>query len=1451
MPYPSGGRADKYGNAYERNYIIYQILNILRDEIISIKKEPEGDDEKSTDLILHFNDYDMFLQCKGRNGSNEVWEWYNVKDLGLFSAWKEHLDRNPINHVGLVSPIKCSIIYDLVHLCRNTSDYDNFEKNHLDIHSCGQKMKNCYDAFAKCFNIDKNSDAKRLIEYIKRIDIITISEDEISEWIKLLSQQLFVEDYITVQSKIMYLLENMDTNGINIDSTLVLDFLSKNDINLLNLSNDKTNASSILKINSEYEIGYKKIKDSIIKRSETNLLFNKIAKEENIVVCGNAGYGKSGVIMDLISNLNDNNIPYLTINLETYPPYEEPDAYGKRIGLKASPCVSLDALSKNRNCVIIFDQLDSLKWTNPKSKECIAYLRQILSELELINIRREHKISTIFVVRTYDYDNDANINGLFKKEYQKINIGTLSSHDILSVLGEKEYRLLNRDLVKLLSIPNNLYIYMQIKEKRKDYTTSSSLISSWLKEIYEGNPKYDLRATINEISNGMLIENKNYCLKSKINYKDADIAILKSNNIITEKTSNSISFFHQSIYDYMISNTLVDCFYKEKNAIKVIGNQIPENRYRVQLALQTILENDINDFIKIAKSFICNKNILGYYKILIPEIISLVENPDDSLVDFVISYFKFPYMNRCLLMNRNITIAVLKKIDLSSISGLDLKKYLNDLVSSFSESIDGELLNILLKYKDFDDKLEITIFNHLNRDFCIDDSVVFDFRISMLEKGDSLLSSKYYNINNSFNKDDLRTFEILKIYIEKNIAKENNFHDHFNDGINLDRINLVHPREILDSLIIYLPDKCKRYSPWSNHSFKRINTNRFVVELIKKCLYTISIINSAYYVDYILNKFEVKSLVHREIFIYGVSLIKDAKYANSIIQRITSNIELFLDETSGLNHTEYLRIIIKNNICLADAEVISLFFDKLYRYIPRFNIENYKYVKSYFHTIYGELQYVILNELEDSLLDNKMLRLKKELIRKYGKDRVFFAPNDCSGGSVISPVNGKKLSFKSWIEIIENKKNFSENNTLGKMKNGYLIESSPRELSCDFENTINLYFDEYLDYFLNTKVDIHTDYIDSFFYSISKMGVISNRKVLIKLLLKYLDLNNLNRTQYFLAIIKNNIEYFNDSKILFLIYKKYHERIKDFNEALTYDSFYLNSVWGEFAQVVAKFIQHYNIFDESIKYICNLYVNNKNNNIRYCSIYMLVSAMNFDKKYVEDTLIDLYKKDINMFSYYYTYRLFPYLYGYKNISINELLLLALNSENKSVKTQAAFLMTETYLNTGLYKRLLSSCSDNNIIPDVMNVVFEYLKENPTKIEIKRAFFIIGSHLDDYGSMSYLLRRLLRKDSLSLLKNENKKLLKYISKIKDIRGLINELDDIKFDNYEVLYKICLTLEKKINNTDFYLKGMYSNIVFKLYELYKNDKKRCKKILSIINKLYIDGSGKITLYEYSKL
>ncbi len=68
MPYPSGGRADKYGNTYERNYIIYQILKILRDEIISIKKEPEGDDEKSTDLILHFNDYDMFLQCKGRNG---------------------------------------------------------------------------------------------------------------------------------------------------------------------------------------------------------------------------------------------------------------------------------------------------------------------------------------------------------------------------------------------------------------------------------------------------------------------------------------------------------------------------------------------------------------------------------------------------------------------------------------------------------------------------------------------------------------------------------------------------------------------------------------------------------------------------------------------------------------------------------------------------------------------------------------------------------------------------------------------------------------------------------------------------------------------------------------------------------------------------------------------------------------------------------------------------------------------------------------------------------------------------------------------------------------------------------------------------------------------------------------------------------------------------------------
>ena len=52
MPYETGGRADKMGNRYEHNWIIYELIDVLREKVQSVTIEALGDEEEGVDLAV-------------------------------------------------------------------------------------------------------------------------------------------------------------------------------------------------------------------------------------------------------------------------------------------------------------------------------------------------------------------------------------------------------------------------------------------------------------------------------------------------------------------------------------------------------------------------------------------------------------------------------------------------------------------------------------------------------------------------------------------------------------------------------------------------------------------------------------------------------------------------------------------------------------------------------------------------------------------------------------------------------------------------------------------------------------------------------------------------------------------------------------------------------------------------------------------------------------------------------------------------------------------------------------------------------------------------------------------------------------------------------------------------------------------------------------------------------
>lgn len=103
MPFEKGGRADKQGNRYEINCIIYELLKILNETNYSVIVEALGIDEVGTDiLVTTFDGKKEHQQCKARNASKEYWDISDLKGKGIFFSWKTQLNRDNNRRVSSI-----------------------------------------------------------------------------------------------------------------------------------------------------------------------------------------------------------------------------------------------------------------------------------------------------------------------------------------------------------------------------------------------------------------------------------------------------------------------------------------------------------------------------------------------------------------------------------------------------------------------------------------------------------------------------------------------------------------------------------------------------------------------------------------------------------------------------------------------------------------------------------------------------------------------------------------------------------------------------------------------------------------------------------------------------------------------------------------------------------------------------------------------------------------------------------------------------------------------------------------------------------------------------------------------------------------------------------------------------------------------------------------------------
>ena len=254
MPFEKGGRADKQGNRYEINCIIYELLKILNETNYCVIVEALGADEIGTDiLVTTFDGQKEHQQCKARNASKEYWDVSDLKAKNIFSTWKIQLNRNYDRKVALVSPMACSFLFDLHDRACNTSGKaEDFYS--IQIMKSSKEFQKFYKSFCSEMGLksEQDVDVLKSMDYLKRIFYKQISEYELQERINQNIQYLFSSEQKIVYNALLSFVVMEDILGKEITQPTLVDYFIKQGITFRLKDGDTRIAPRISEINQEY-----------------------------------------------------------------------------------------------------------------------------------------------------------------------------------------------------------------------------------------------------------------------------------------------------------------------------------------------------------------------------------------------------------------------------------------------------------------------------------------------------------------------------------------------------------------------------------------------------------------------------------------------------------------------------------------------------------------------------------------------------------------------------------------------------------------------------------------------------------------------------------------------------------------------------------------------------------------------------------------------------------------------------------------------------------------------------------------------------------------------------------------------------------------------------------------------------------------------------------------------
>ena len=1125
MSFEKGGRADKQGNIYENRCLARVLIRLVAEEIISVVVEPAGENTDICEFYTVAKDGSKtYYQCKGSNGMNDHWRPSDLQGYNVFSRVQSLLRSDPTCKFCFISPFYYSGIEDLCVRARTFPSAESYLKNALT----SKELRAAFNACEKHFNLrrDDADQLNELVNTLSRCEFLVRPNN--SETIQDLEQLISI--YFCGKAETSrVLLENYVNDrtlyGKELTVTDVVNYLRENGISPQIRIGDTRIAPVIARLNKSFFESYNAIQGNLFHRSSTDCLIKEFAAGRSIVLHGKAGTGKSGCIRELINYLESNHIEYLAIQLDKHVPSDFADKYGESLGLPGSPVSCLSAMSGSKPCVLILDQLDTLRWTAMHSSTALDVCKEMIDQARAINRHTGGHVSVVFSVRTFDYENDVGIQSLFSKGKQEkgeppwseINVGSLTDDEIKQIVGNEYDKLTGRVKV-LIRVPSSLYVWLMLDSKRRSnqITSSQDLIHSWWSQIQDnytsaGHNGDSLARCLDELVTAISNSTSFSLPQAMFPKYTHELKFLASSGVLRLE-NNTISFVHQSFLDtFLLANDLTAIFSGKQKLLSLVlswGTQMPLFRYRLSALFQNIAESNQSLFSKQAKEFLESDQIHYYYKATVFETIGQLSSPTSATFKLLDEFFENADWHSFILQSvyeRHPVyiehLAQRQRFDWLSEEGYPL------LVSMryFSPNFVASILRKMVETGEASPEKAIAV---LGTEIDAEIEELFALRMELYERDSSFLSGIHFiNLERTQPDHIIQVLTRLLINVDSYGAQHT-----YIDNKELHRFCKENNIGIIRSLFDLLCNSAKN-TPLALHTgidFKErywfprqyeSSIARETVELVKASLGILANDNPKEALAYIEKAGSFRNGISNELAL-STLLALPTDYSDSAIEWLLSDFDNHILDCIS-NEYDYLatcKDVLKKHSPSCSDEL----FARLEERICTWKGDRDRFIRSYkrrielnrtkgqepaFWPAWGHLQKALLPFLDSSRTKQRT----KDLIAVLNRNEGVYSDNYHAGllsgsaRSVVSTIhkNAARLSDNTWLHIINSNVDEQHSRMIEKDDGKYYYESTHWAFAQDLGSCVKSNPTRYAKLLLKFPNNCFPGYYSSVLYSLN------------------------------------------------------------------------------------------------------------------------------------------------------------------------------------------------------------------------------------------------------------------------------------------------------------------------------------------------------------------------------